>query len=224
MVRRDKGRVAGTLNSMWWSDASNDVLSAATAQDREFDSSAGARASRTTGARCCSSTAGDQRVVLDHADPRLRALLAAHHARELRRELGVAGLPADTVPPPGSIDAAVWAKGLTMADVIEAIAATIGASASAPDELIDAVLACEQRLVAGTATFSTSCCSAFTGESKTAFCCLFPVVLTPGGPRFSAVVVRAQRPADSVSSGWSPNMASAVSASWAASRHASSAS
>jgi hypothetical protein len=67
--------------------------------------------------------------------------------RGLRRELGVAGLAVDTVPPQGSIDVAVWAKGLTMTDVIEAIEATIGASASAPDELIDAVLAREHPLV-----------------------------------------------------------------------------
>ena len=42
---------------------------------------------------------------------------------------------------------AVWAKGLTMADVVEVIATKIGASAGAPDQLIGAVLERGQPLV-----------------------------------------------------------------------------
>jgi hypothetical protein len=67
--------------------------------------------------------------------------------RELRRELGVKDLPADTLPPPGSIDVAVWAKGLTMTDVVEAIATACGVSASAPNELIDAVVGCKRPVI-----------------------------------------------------------------------------
>ena len=36
-VRKHKGRVAGTLNSAWWSDASNEALTAATREGLEFD-------------------------------------------------------------------------------------------------------------------------------------------------------------------------------------------
>ena len=51
------------------------------------------------------------------------------------------------VRPKGSIDVAVWAKGLTMADIVEVIAARIGASVDAPDGLIGAALERRQPLV-----------------------------------------------------------------------------
>ncbi len=61
------------------------------------------------------------------------------------RELGI--MPAGTVPPEGSIDLTVWARGLTLGELIEEIAATIGTSATTPDELIDAVRERGRRLV-----------------------------------------------------------------------------
>ena len=63
------------------------------------------------------------------------------------RELGITHPPAATVPPEGSIDLTVWARGLTMGELIEEIAATIETSATTPDQLIDAVRERGRRLV-----------------------------------------------------------------------------
>jgi WD40 repeat protein len=45
-----------------------------------------------------------------------------------------------TVPPRGSIDVAVWANGLTMTEVVHAIAVGIGVRAAASEQLVDAML------------------------------------------------------------------------------------
>jgi hypothetical protein len=62
-------------------------------------------------------------------------------------EREVADVPADTVPSKGDVDVAVWAKGLTMPDVVEVIAANVGVPADGPDELIGAVLERKRALV-----------------------------------------------------------------------------
>jgi hypothetical protein len=54
-----------------------------------------------------------------------------------RGSVPLAGVPADTVPPPGAIDAAVHARGKTSEEVLQALCAAARAHAETPGELVD---------------------------------------------------------------------------------------